>query len=258
MAIKSSQSDFKTKKEHLEQKRKTFRIQKKRGTQMIYMGSTTVAISKEKKKNSIKDKTLNKEVVNLIANVAKNVNKFIVDSGYIIEPVIEKHGSTWTNNELYESLEDGTKFYYIDISHCFWRIAYLNKYISESMYKSVLDKPHLKTYRNMALACIFAPIEVDYYVNGKCTLSITEDKTLHRIIYDNIRFTAYNLMGEITSNIGAENIVGYRTDGIMVLPEFRDEVIHLILEKHFDCNVHLIEKISDYFYRYEDGTEKHI
>lgn len=258
MAIKSDRKDFKVKKELLEQKRKTFRIHKKRGTQMIYMGATTVAISKEKKKSSIKDKNLNKEVVNLIANVSKNVNKFITESGCDVEKVPENHGSTWTNNEMYECLEEGTKFYYIDIRHCFWRIAYLKGYISKYMYESILDKPHLKTYRNMALACVVAPVEVDYYVNGKCILSIQEDKSLHRVVYDNIRFTAYNLMGEITSAIGAEHVVGYRTDGIMVLPDFRDEVIHLILEQDFDCNVFEVEKIDDYYYRYEDGTEKHI
>jgi hypothetical protein len=258
MPIKTDRSDFKIQKEHLEKKKRTFRIHRKRGTRIIYMGASAVAISKEKRKSAIKDKELNKEVINLIANVAKNINKFIVESGFDIEEVEERHGSTWTNRELYEALEDRTKFYYIDISHCFWRISFLKGYISEYMYNSILQKPHLKTYRNMALACIKAPEEVDYYDEGVHILTISEDKSLHARVYDNIRFTSYNLMGDITSAVGAAHVVGYRTDGIMVLPDFRDDVIHEILSKDFNCNVFEVEKVDDYYYRYEDGTKKHL
>ena len=126
------------------------------------------------------------------------------------------------------------------------------------MYESILEKPHLKTYRNMALACIVAPASRDYYINGEKVLEIEEDKNLHRLIYDNIRFTCYNLMGDIASVVGEEYVIGYRTDGIMVLPEKREEVISLIQEQDFMCTEKKIIKVDDYFYKYEDGTEKHI
>jgi len=65
-------------------------------------------------------------------------------------------------------------------------------------------------------------------------------------------------MGDIASVVGEEYVIGYRTDGIMVLPEKREEVISLIQEQDFMCTEKKIIKVDDYFYKYEDGTEKHI
>ncbi len=258
MATSVSSSDFAAQKEQFITRKKTFCIRKKRGTKMMYLGKDAVSVHKDKKKKSIKDKALNKEIVNLIANVAKNINKFLVQSDFQFEVEEERHSSTWTNRELYRMLKDGQEFYYIDIAHCFWRIAFLRKYISKSMYKSVLKKPHLKIYRNMALACIIATESAEYYIKGEKVLVVEEDKGLHRMIYDNIRFTCYNLMGDIVSSIGQEFIIGYRTDGILVLPEKKDDVIQMIMEQDFECTEKKIKKIDDYFYENASGVKKHL
>lgn len=257
MAVSILKNDFNSQKEWLINKRKNFSIHHKRGTKMVYVKDSAVAIQKTRNSKAVKDDKLNKEIINLIANVSKNINNFCVKSNFEIESEEERHSSTWSNRDLYESLDVGTEFYYIDIAHCFWRIAYLKGYITPTMYESILGKPHLKTYRNMALACIVAPSSRDYYVHGEKILSVTEDRTLQRIIYDNIRFSCYNLMGDITTAIGQELVIGYRTDGIMVLPEAKNEVIQLIMEQDFHCTEKKIIKSDNYFYKYLDGTQKH-
>jgi hypothetical protein len=256
MPTKSEKSDFDAQKETFIKRQKTFHIHKKRGTETMHMSDNMVAMYKSSKRK--KDKSLNKEIINLIANVAKNVNSFIRKSNCQFEIEEERHSSTWTNRDLYDELDEGEIFYYIDVKHCFWRIAFLKGYISKRMYESILDKPHLKTYRNMALACIIAPASREYYVRGRHVITIEEDKTLHRLIYDNIRFTAYNLMGDIAAVIGDAYVIGYRTDGILVLPDMKDEVVSLIEEQDYMCEVKKIIKIDDEFYRYEDGTRKHL
>lgn len=254
----SPSADFEIQVAQFTKRKKTFCVHKKRGTKVMYFGEDAVAISKQKKKKSITDKALNREVVNLIANVAKNINAFIVSSNFSFDIEEERHSSTWTNRELYKTLQEGKEFYYIDIAHCFWRIAFLKGYISQSMYKSILKKPHLKTYRNMALACVIAPSSRDYYIRGVKTMSIEEDKTLQRLIYDNIRFTCYNLMGDIVSAIGEQYVIGYRTDGILVLPEKKDAVIQMIIEQDFKCTEKKMTKVDDSFYQHSNGTKKHL
>jgi hypothetical protein len=93
----------------------------------------------------------------------------------------------------------------------------LNGYISESYYNKILKDPELKLYRNMALSCIIAPRIIDYYENGSYRHTIQEDTQVYQDIYENIRFTAWNLFGKLCfEKIGKENTIGYFTDGIMV------------------------------------------
>lgn len=255
METNNGRSNFKAYVDSFIAKKKNFHIHRKRGNESMHVNDNTVAIYKSGKRK--KNKQLDKEVVNLIANVSKNINNFCVKNQFDFEIEKERHTSIWSNHDLFFELDEGEIFYYIDIKHCFWRIAFLKGYISENMYKSILEKPHLKTYRNMALACIVAPASRDYYVNGEKVLGIEEDKTMHRLIYDNIRFTCYNLMGDIAAAVGEKYVIGYRTDGIMVLPEKKDEVISLIKEQDFMCTDKRIIKVDDSYYKYENGTLKH-
>ncbi len=144
-------------------------------------------------------------------------------------------------------MRTGTTFYYVDISHCFWRIAYLKGYITKRLYESVLKQPELKTARNIALACIVASKWRKYVVNGVFRCEITEDRTLQRVIYDNIRFTCYNTMGMIASFI-EKNCIAYRTDGIMVDKVGLPKVKKLIRAQNFEYTVQECVKIDEVTY----------
>ncbi len=258
MAVSLIKDNFSTQEKFLTDNRKSFYIHHKRGVKTIYFGGKAVAVSNDKKNKVKRKKLLDREIVNLIANVSKSVNNFIVKSNFEVEPEQQMHPSTWTNNDLYYQMPKGTEFIYIDISHCFWRIAYLKKYISKRMYQSVLEKPHLKTYRNMALACIVSDSWREYIIRGDKRFTIYEDRTIHRTVYDNIRFTCYNLMGDISDMIGRDNVIGYRTDGIIVIPSVKDDVIQLIKDHDFECTEKKITKMDDFYYLTNKGAKKHI
>jgi hypothetical protein len=156
----------------------------------------------------------------LFANVKKSINKFIIKNNCEIPKIEKEYDSTFTNRLLFDSLPIGTNFYYLDVKHCYWRIAYLNGYISENYYKKILENPDLKIYRNMALSCIIAPKSVEYYENGELINVITEDTGIYHTIYENIRFKAWNIFGSLCfEKIGKEKTIGYYTDGIMVLSD---------------------------------------
>jgi TusA-related sulfurtransferase len=197
-----------------------FTIEKKRNEVMFISNGKKIA--KAESINSIsnikKNQTTN--ILSLFANVKKSINKFIIKNNCEITKIEKEYDSTFTNRLLFDSLPIGTNFYYLDVKHCYWRIAYLNGYISENYYKKILENPDLKIYRNMALSCIIAPKSVEYYENGELINVITEDTGIYHTIYENIRFKAWNIFGSLCfEKIGKEKTIGYYTDGIMVLSD---------------------------------------
>ena len=107
----------------------------------------------------------------------------------------------------------------------------------------------------MALACIIAPIERDYYIDGEYSHSVQEVKQLHKRIYDNIRYIAYNLMGDVERTLKIK-VIGYRTDGIMVFPKDVEKVVEYFNSNNFECSQNNIYKKDNYSYQYENGKEK--
>ena len=195
-----------------------FIIERKRNSVVFISNGKKIAKAESKNTISHTKKSETTNILSLFANVKKSINKHIIANGLQINQLEKKYDSTFTNRLLFDSLPIGTKFYYLDVKHCYWRIAYLNGYISEKYYEKILENPDLKIYRNMALSCIIAPKSVEYYQNGELVNVITEDTGIYHTIYENIRFKAWNLFGTLCfEKIGKEKTIGYYTDGIMVL-----------------------------------------
>lgn len=207
-------------KKNLNNKKKSFTLMRKRNEMNIFVDGK--AIAKFKNKNSLH--TLHKEesksVLNLFATVKKSINKFLVDNDFNFQKVHKKYDSTYSNRILFDEMPIGCEFFYLDVKHCYWRIAYLKGYISEYFYLKVLDNPELKIFRNMALSCIIAPKSKEYYKEGEYVWGVEEDTRIYNDIYESIRFTAWNIFGSLTfEKIGKEKTIGYYTDGIMVFKE---------------------------------------
>lgn len=201
-------------KENLLNRKIPFTIERKRN-EVVFV-SNGKRIAKAESKNTIshvnKDETRN--ILSLFANVKKSINKHLLENSFDIDKIEKKYDSTFTNRLLFDSLPIGTQFDYIDVKHCYWRIAYLNGYISENYYKKILENPDLKIYRNMALSCIIAPKSVEYYEDGLLVNVIEEDTSIYHTIYENIRFKAWNIFGSLCfEKIGQHNTIGYYTDG---------------------------------------------
>lgn len=232
-------------------RKKDFVIETKRNTNSMYVDNKLSFIGKMKKQG-IEKKENRKSIISLFAQVQKSVNKFIVDANFDIEKVEDNFKSTKTNKDKWNRIENGEVFWYIDINHCYWRIAFLKGYISEKLYKNTLAKSDLKIERNMSLAMIFAPKKRKYYIQGEFVVEISEEKTLWRTLYNNIRFTAYNLMGECME-LSGDSFISYRTDGIMVTEDVVNDVSELISDKNFEYTIEKCIKLNNKSYQDEEG-----
>ena len=152
-------------KENLVNRKLTFVIERKRNETAFIVNGKKVA--KANKRNSINTTRTNdsNKVLNIFASVKKSINRYLEKNEFQFPKKVKNYDSSFVNRGLFNSLQNGTPFYYIDVKHCYWRIAYLNGYISQNYYEKILKDPEMKLYRNMALSCIIAPRIMDYYKN---------------------------------------------------------------------------------------------
>lgn len=256
--LEMSQKDVQIYVNNLLRRKKSFVIEKKRREQNVIVNGKKVAKVKNQNTMGSVNKDESKSILNLFASVKKSVNRYLVKNNFQVKEVPKKYSSVYSNRELFDEMPVGSQFYYIDVKHCYWRIAFLKGYITEYYYNKILEKPDLKLYRNMALSCIVAPKEVTYYVDGEKSHTIIEDNTLYDIVYKNIRHSAWNLFGRLAfDKVGKENCLGYFTDGIMVFPADLKKVKTVLARHQLQHRVIECEKTNHREYVYvEDGSVK--
>lgn len=251
--LKLEHKDFKGYIQDLDSRKSKFIVERKRTVSSLIMGGKHFALSRNK--NHITKGEKKTEIISLFAQVAKSVSNYILANNFDIEKVYQVHPSSDTNRSKYKSMKIGAEFWYVDVSHCYWRIAFLQKYISKRLYENVLKKPELKTYRNMALACIVASKSRTYHEDGKITLDITEDKALWKTVYDNIRFTSYNVMGDCATSV-YKYFIAYRTDGIMVTRPALKKVKTMLKDAGFNYTATRCIKIDENQYYFGNKVKR--
>lgn len=132
-------------------------------------------------------------------------------------------------NKKYE----GERYSY-DINHAYWRIAFINDYISENTYEHGLtlkDKNSaLKQLYCMALSVRGQNRSLDGYIGMKKTGNkrIVSGDELHRTIYTDIRNKTYKIMDEIAHRLG-NDFIEYKVDCITFKNKDNCEVVERML-----------------------------
>jgi len=101
-----------------------------------------------------------------------------------------------------------------DVDHAYWRIAYLQGIISAKTYEKGLEIKD-KALRLAALANLASTKEYYIIQDGKLTdktIILKYDPILHKL-YNNIRYTCYEMMMEMANLLG-EDYICYKTDCI--------------------------------------------
>lgn len=236
------------------QQNRTFVVESKRNVSSLYMNKQMVLLTKNENQKFGEDRKKIQAIIHFFGQVQGGINRHLKKIGFQVEPLKKRYTSSKTDREKWGNMADGEVFYYIDVKHCFWRISYLNDYIGKNLYERVLEKEDFKFARNMSLALIVAPRTRKYYKNGVLICEITEERTMYRIIYDNIRFEAYNLMGDCMK-IAKQHFIAYRTDGILLDKKALKRVCRFIDDNNLTYAIKECYKIDDRHYSV-DGTEK--
>lgn len=90
----------------------------------------------------------------------------------------------------------------IDLDHAYWRVAYLNGYISKKTYKKGLDKDIPKAIKLATLSCLGRSRSYDVYKNGAYSHTQSTESNSDLIdLYNNIRQMTYQVMKEISISL---------------------------------------------------------
>ena len=219
-------------KENLMKRKQTFQIEIKRNEKNIMINGKKVVKLKQRNTITPLSKDESSKVLNLFASVKKSVNNYIKHNDFKIPKTAKQYDSSYRNYNLFNEIPIDTEFYYVDVKHCYWRIAYITGIISPFLYNKILNQPEMKLWRNMALSCIIAPRQVEYYSGGDKLNTIIEDVSLYETIYENIRYFSWNIFGNLCfEKIGKDRCIGYFTDGIMI---FEDDLakVKTVLARH--------------------------
>jgi hypothetical protein len=222
-----------------------FAVEEKRNNKKICFENQII----RKKKNVTVKQVRSKKAQSLIGQVKKQANQYILKNNFQIPIVHNYYFATQKNTDIYKELENGTQLLHIDVKHCYWRIAYNFGIISKNLYKRYATDKDMKLIRNIALACLVSQTKKTFYNfdgNNKSEFSVTEDISIYQLIYRNIRYTAYNLLGYLFLKL--QNFAYfYRIDGILILDNTKAQktVCEYFENQGFNYEINKCYKLND-------------
>jgi hypothetical protein len=239
-----TEARFKSIEAALKKKGIPYHVEQKRNT-VVLIQYGKVAYQIERPNIALRDLPIKERyyILSIISRVKQQVTKYLKNNPNY-EIIRQRHNAAFRNRPLFDRIDED--FWEVDIKHCFWRIAYLRGYINEKLYMEVLGQgSRLKIYRNMALSCIVAPKMRASNIPKKETVHTIEDTTAYKHIYDNIRLSSYNMMGDIMYEVGENNVITYRTDGIFVTRDVLARVCKRMRKNGMFYNIRRCTKVGE-------------
>jgi hypothetical protein len=134
---------------------------------------------------------------------------------YVAENRIKKHPQHDANLINPEMIDYKGKKVQTDLSHAYWRIAYINGYINEHLYNKVLEEVDNKHLKLAALANIAKKKKYKLIYDGQMTGEVFAAPYSQNLItlYNNIRYECYGHMHTLSEMLGSD-FVEYKTDAI--------------------------------------------
>jgi hypothetical protein len=170
----------------------------------------------------------------------KSYNQYIKYCNFVIDVPASNLSRTTSVN--YFQMEIGTPYNLVDISHCYWQIAYRIGMINQKTYEKYIQEEHHKLLRNMALTCVLAPKVVTYY-NKQIEIvnTIEEDTSLYRAVYRKICQTSFELMSNL-AKLCEDDFLYYNTDGIAIPTRNLQKVMQFLKDNDFIFTVTQCQK----------------
>jgi len=196
-----------------------------------------------------------KEAGKLMGRVRAAVTVYIKKVNFDVPVIKKEYPATFTNRFFWESIPDNTEFYIIDAKHAYWRIAYLQGYISKKLYDRYAENQELKQVKNIALAILTTQHKRQYYSNGKLIHEIESDTSLYCRCYNNIRFFSFNLCGKLRNSLD-DSCFAYKTDGVFLLKPGLHDAKKIFEKNNLLYKIEKCVKVDNKTYSTVDGELK--
>lgn len=157
-----------------------------------------------------------------------------------------KHSTTGRDHKAFKEIKDGEAFYSVDINHAYFQVLRKLGYITEEFYDLYKDQEQYKQAFIFACSWLESKAKVYSYRMGILMKVIDKSKSEKglKVIYDNVRHTVQNLLGEIYEQIGS-GAVAYLTDEIFIKKEALPFVKEYFRNAGYEFKINICRKISD-------------
>jgi hypothetical protein len=196
-----------------------------------------------------------KKARKLMALVRSSVTRYIKKVKLQVPEIRKEYPVVFTNRLFWASIPANTDFYIIDAKHCYWRIAYLQGYIGETLYKNYADDKDMKMVKNISLAVLNSIHKREYFRDNNKIAEFECDIALYSRVYNNIRYFSYNLCGKIRNALD-DACFAYRTDGVFLLKPGLNRAKKIFEANNLLYKIEKCVKIDDKSYCNSDGEFK--
>lgn len=196
-----------------------------------------------------------KKARRLMKLVRSSITRYIKKVDFNVPEIKKEYPVIFTNRLFWDSIPNNTEFYIIDAKHAYWRIAYINGYIGNTLYKNYADDKEMKMVRNIALAVLNSVHKCEYFQKTEKLIEIDCDISLYSRVYNNIRYFSYNLCGKIRNDLD-DACFAYRTDGVFLLKPGLNRAKKIFEENNLLYKIDKCVKIDNKSYANSDGELK--
>ena len=204
------------------------------------------SITTKNKKEETKKK---RQEIAFYGQVKRQINNFIKKQDYNIRPIENTHPVREKTNK-HEDIKIGDRFLSVDIRNCYWQLMYKFGYINENLF----EKYNLnEDYKKQMLMSLTITVSVktkqfyfDTFIPHTPDLEVDCENQIYQVLFDNVRYTTYNIMGDIANNVLGGDFINYNTDGIYIKLDKKElsKVVKALNKQGLRSRTTICEKIS--------------
>lgn len=231
-------------------------IPKQRTFQVVKSKSFATAVY-DKQKNygcSYRSKLSKEEFAKLwvFSATKKSLQNWIKRNGGVASLPL-RYATNQKDRDKIKKLPQGYSFLATDLKHAYWRVAYINGYISEYLYQKC-NREEFKLERNKALACVSSMDKVITYEKGvKVKEELIGNDELRRM-YSHIRNCTYKIMNDCKEAIG-DGFIMYKTDCIFYDKKYKKKVEEIMTKNNLLFETDECQNINSKYFIYDGETK---
>lgn len=188
----------------------------------------------------------NAQFVSFLGLFNKHLYSRIISNQDLLNLKIEfKELSRDKNIALWQSIDNGTFFYNVDLSSAYWQIAHRLGYISTELFKKYQNQDEYKEVKRYCISFL-ARTNTMKYSNRD---SISCDISVLQRVYDNIRNELYTCVRKCLTD--TTEWLEYNIDGVSILSKEVGIVKKCLTDMNLEFKINECVKISDTEYLYK-------
>ena len=183
----------------------------------------------------------------VVSMVKQDVKKYIQKSS--VEEIASIYSTVGKNVAAYTDIKNGEMFYSVDINHAYFQVLHKLGYIEDGLYNLYKNQEEYKKAFHFSCSWLASRAKIYKYAGGRLVdvYDTSETDRELKVIYDNVRHTLQNLLGELYEQLDTAAIA-YITDEILIRKDALPMVKEYFKSKGYEFKIAICWKTNDIEY----------